>query len=164
MDQKKFAERVLRLKEVGDAVDKLPPEIRSSAFDLLKDYVSGTAAVPSGKSNHQSTQNHSDGGDLFLQFNHEKPSDNVRLIAASLYQEYGSEPFSVEEIKAVAADAGVTVPGRVDMTLNSAVEKGRQLFASVGRGFFKPTVHGEAYLKTTYGVKKGTKKRDPESA
>jgi hypothetical protein len=63
----------------------------------------------------------------------------------------------------MADDAGVTIPDRLNMTLAAAVENGKQLFASAGRGLFKPTVHGEIYLKTTYGVKKGTKKRGPES-
>jgi hypothetical protein len=65
----------------------------------------------------------------------------------------------VEEVKAVATNVGITIPDRVDMTLGNAAEDGKQLFTRVARGKFKPTVHGESYLKSTYEVKKGTKTR-----
>jgi hypothetical protein len=99
---------------------------------------------------------------LFGKFDHDKPSDNVRLIAGYFSQEYGSAPFSVEEVKAQAATVGITIPDRADMTLAAAQEDGKQLFTRVERGKFKPTVHGETYLKTTYGVKKGTKTRSTD--
>jgi len=158
MDQKEFSERSVRLQEVSDVIEKLPPEIRSDAFGLLKDYVLSDSI---GRSNRVNDQSAPDTGDvnLFTQFDHDKPSDNVRLIAAHLFREYGSEPFSVDEIKALAAEAGLTVPERVDMTLANATEKGKKLFIATGRGKFKPTVHGEAHLKSAYGVKKGTKPR-----
>jgi len=43
------------------------------------------------------------------------------------------------------------------MTLKQAKEKGKNLYVAAGRGLFKPTVVGEGFLKTTYGVGKGTK-------
>ena len=58
---------------------------------------------------------------------------------------------------------GVTIPTRVDMTLLSAKENGKKLFARAGTGKFKPTVHGEANLKATYNVKKGTKRRSGDA-
>ena len=63
-----------------------------------------------------------------------------------------------------AKDVGITIPERVDLTFLSAKEKGKNLFARAGLGKFKPTVHGEAYLKTTYSVKKGKKTRPGEAA
>jgi hypothetical protein len=100
-----------------------------------------------------------DSSSFYGKFSHDKPSDNVRLIAADLFQQYGSEPFSTEEMKTIAASVGITVPARVDATVIQAAEKGKKLFIRAGRGKFKPTVHGEAYLKTTYGVRKGTRVR-----
>lgn len=159
MDQKQFGERFARLREVGDLIEKLPPEIRSDAFALLKEYVLPRSAGPSKEPNDQSGPDDSGDTNLFTQFDHEKPSDNVRLIAAHFFREYGSEPFLVDEVKALAAETGLTVPDRVDMTLANATEKGKKLFVAAGRGKFKPTVHGEAFLKSTYGVKKGTNTR-----
>ena len=74
-------------------------------------------------------------------------------------REYGAEPFSVDEVRQKADDVGITIPARIDMTFQAAKEKGKKLFARAGRGRFKPTVHGEANLKATYSVKKGTTKR-----
>jgi len=159
MDKKEFNERSARLQEVGDVIERLPPEVRGDAFALLKEYVLPRSAGPSKGPDDQSVPDNAGDTNLFTQFDHEKPSDNVRLISAYFFREYGSESFSVDEIKALAAETGLTVPERVDMTLANATEKGKKLFVSVGRGKFKPTVHGEAFLKSTYGVKKGTKTR-----
>ena len=63
-----------------------------------------------------------DGVSLFGKFSHDRPSDNVRLIAAYFFQQYGSEPFSIDEVKAMASEAGITIPDRVDMTLAAAQE------------------------------------------
>ena len=163
MDQKEFSERATRLEEVGKIIEKLPTEIRSEAFGFLRNYILPQVRMPAHKGNpteHEADS--SDGASFFTKFDHDKPSDNARLIAAHLFQEYGSEPFSVEEVRSVAADVGITIPDRVDKTLFSAVENGKQLFARAGRGKFKPTVHGESYLKTTYEVKKGTKTRSAD--
>jgi hypothetical protein len=163
MDKKEFDERVLRLQDVAKVIDKLPAEIRTEAFGLLRGYVSGRSAPDSGGVNRTENEDGDDADDgtsLFGRFDHDKPSDNVRLIAAYLFQQYGSEHFSVEEISAIAAETGITVPARVDMTLRQAKENGKNLFVGAGNGKYKPTVHGETYLKDTYGVKKGNKKRE----
>ena len=162
MDKKEFDERASRLQDVGNVIDKLPAEIRSEAFGLLKGYVSTNNTSNTGaerKRDKEADNSHVD-TNLFSRFDHDKPSDNVRLIAADLFQQYGAEPFTVDEVSARAAEAGITVPARIDMTLRSALEDGKHLFVNAGRGKFKPTVHGESYLKDTYSVKKGTGKRE----
>lgn len=164
MDEKEFKERSVRLQEVGEVIEKLPAEIRGEAFKLLGGYVTGLTVTPAQEPDSSAPLESDEDVSLFTQFTHDKPSDNARLIAAHLYREFGSEPFSVDEIKAVATDVGITVPDRVDMTLAAAQENEKHLFAKAGRGKFRPTVHGEAYLKATYKVKKGTKKRGPGSA
>jgi len=58
---------------------------------------------------------------------------------------------------------GLTVPQRLDKTLLNAKEKGKALFTRAGRGQFKPTVHGEKYLKEQYSVTKGTQKKPEEN-
>jgi hypothetical protein len=161
VEKKEFDERVLRLQDVGNIIDKLPAEIRSEAFGLLKGYVSGRNQSDSDDAGNEDELGEGSGGDvsLFGRFDHDKPSDNVRLIAAYLFQQYGAEPFSVDEMKEIASDAGITVPARIDMTLRQAQENGKYLFVNAGTGRFKPTVHGETHLKDAYGVKKGNMKR-----
>lgn len=166
MDEDEFKARASRLEQIGKVLDKLPAEVRGDAFDLLKAYVTDSlrAHLPSKVT---AKANHEDSGDseeaFFAAFNHDKPADNARLVAAFFYREYGAEPFSVDEVRQKADDVGITIPARVDMTFVQAQKKGKKLFARAGEGKFKPTVHGEANLKATYSVKKGTKKRE-ESA
>jgi hypothetical protein len=166
MDEAKYKERVTRLAKVGKVLEKLPAEVRSAAFVLLESYIIGTpdgsanshsakrahAQPAKGSSNALSTE------EFFAASVHKKPSDNVKLIAAFHYREFGTEPFSVDEVRQLASDVGITIPHRVDMTLEQAKAHGKKLFARAGTGKFKVTVHGEAYLKTSYAVSKGTKK------
>ncbi|HKV95940.1 MAG TPA: hypothetical protein VJR90_00430 [Gammaproteobacteria bacterium] len=162
MDEKDFKTRSTRLERVAKVIEKLPPEVRSEAFDLLKAYVTEQASDSPGKktasnAKHQGSDDSEES--FFRGFDLDKPADNARLIAAYFYREYGAEPFSMDEVRRKADDVGITVPARLDMTFQAAKEKGKKLFARAGRSKFKPTVHGEANLKTTYSVKKGTKKR-----
>jgi hypothetical protein len=120
-------------------LEKLPSEIRQAAFELLQSYVTETSTEDVEKMKEKEKDKIKLKGewkskeDFFESFTHDKPADNIKLIAAYLYHEYGSEPFSIEE--------------------------GKKLFSKSGKGKFKPTVHGEAYLKTQYNITKGTKKK-----
>jgi hypothetical protein len=163
VDKQEFEGRASRLQEVGKIIEKLPTEIRGEAFQCLKGYVSRASVSAAVNDGDRPEIDNANDGSLFSRFDHDKPSDNVRLIAANIFEEYGSEPFSIEEAKTVAAAIGITVPDRIDMTLRNATENGKKLFVKAGQRKFKPTVHGEAYLKATYGVRKGTTKRGAES-
>lgn len=162
MDDKEFKTRSSRLEQIAKVLEKLPAEVRSEAFELLKDYVtehsSETRAKPKVPKGGRDSAGQSE-EEFFGAFEHDKPADNAKLIAAWFYREYGAEPFSLDEVRTKADDVGITIPARVDMTFQAAKDKGKKLFARAGTGKFKPTVHGEANLKTTYSVKKGTKKR-----
>ncbi len=161
MDEKKFKIIAERLEQVGKVVEKLPSEIRIDAFRIFKSYVED---IPkSGKTERAGKVDHADleetEGVFFNRFDHDKPASNAKLIAANYYREYGTEPFSLEDIREKADSVGITIPSRLNMTFSSAQEKGKKLFQSAGRGKLKPTVSGEAYLKETFSIKKGTKKR-----
>lgn len=162
MDDKTFRTRVARLERIAQVLEKIPAEVRSDVFDLLKSYVTEhPSQAPTKGTRAKKVHDAADASDedFFSAFDHNRPADNARLVAAWFYREYGVEPFSVDEVVAKANDVGITIPSRVDMTFLAAKEKGKKLFARAGRGKFKPTVHGEASLKATYSVKKGTKKR-----
>lgn len=162
MDDKEFKMRAGRLEQIAKVLEKLPGEVRSDAFDLLKDYVTEhPTESPAKKKGSQAKREVTDDSDegFFGAYDHDKPADNARLIAAWFYREFGVEPFSMDEVREKATDVGITIPARIDMTFLQAKEKGKKLFARAGVGKFKPTVHGEANLKATYSVKKGTKKR-----
>jgi len=88
VDQKEFNDRASRLQEVGKIIEMLPTEIRNDAFGFLKGYISQQVAPPTRKENTtEHAADSGDGVDLFSKFDHDKPSDNARLIAAHLFQE-----------------------------------------------------------------------------
>jgi hypothetical protein len=165
MENSTFQERVKRLKEVNEVIEKLDPAIREGAFSLLASYVTGQPykreQVPHPGTNLSEVESESEAptAELFTKYPDGKPSDNAVLIAASLYSQYGAEPFKLEEMRAIAGSVGVTIPTALDMTLRQAKRDGKSLFQHTGRSEFRPTVHGELYFKKTYQVTKGTKKR-----
>jgi len=166
VDEKEFKTRAGRLEQIAKVLENLPAEVRSDAFDLLKAYVTEHSSGTTPKKTHAKDKPPvADDTEekFFCAFQQDKPAGNARLIAAYFYREYGVEPFSIDEVRQKATDVGITIPERVDMTFLQAKDKGKNLFARDGMGKFKPTVHGEANLKGTYSVKKGTKKRGGEA-
>lgn len=170
MDSSAYEDTVKRLQKVNGVIAKLDPAIRQDAFSLLKGYVAGQGLPASGQVKNLGSNGSEGGaedGDIDLsdaeQFftTHEggKPSTNAYLCVAYLYSQYGAAPFSMEDVRAVANQAGLTLPDRVDVTLAGAKKSGKPLFKRAGRGKLQPNVHGETYLKNTYSIAKGTKAR-----
>jgi len=160
LDKKAFSEIEERILEVNKVIAKLDPSIRVPAFDFLKSYISG-GKLPATSEPHKSppVDDVSSGSisELIQRHGDGKPHENVNLLAAIWFSEFGSNPFSLDYVREKAADTGLTVPSRPVMTLKQAKDKGKNLYVSAGRALFKPTVTGEAFFKTTYGVRKGTK-------
>jgi len=160
MDKKGLSEIQNRLIEVNKIIVKLDPSIRTAAFDFLKPYMS-TGQVVSSTDSQQRPADEPPSGDV-AQLIHthggEKPHQNVNLLAAIWYSEYGSHPFSLQYVRDKATSTGVTIPAHPDMTLRQAKFKAKKLYEPLGgKGLYKPTVMVESFIKTTYGVKKGTK-------
>jgi hypothetical protein len=166
MDDQNFAQMTERLKQVNGVITKLDPAIKADAFSLLKGYISGDIVPPQvvGSTTTNGTGEES-GPDLseaeafFTTHDGGKPADNAYLVAAYLYSQHGASPFSIDDVRAVATQAGLTLPERVDVTLGGGKKAGKQLFKRAGRGRLQPNVHGETYLRNTYNVTKGRKLR-----
>jgi hypothetical protein len=169
MDDQRFEDAVARLKKVNGVIEKLDPAIRADAFSLLKPYI-GAGQLGAGGS-ATTTTNSTNGPDedvgpdmsgaetFFTTHESGKPAENAYLVAAYLYNQHGASPFSLDDVRAVATQAGLTLPDRVDVTLGGAKKGGKPLFKRAGRGKLQPNVHGETYLRNTYNVTKGTKLR-----
>lgn len=84
-----------------------------------------------------------------------KPAENAQLCAAYHYSLYGAVAFSMVELKAIATDAGVVIPDRVDMTLRNAQQKGKKLFQTSGPGNFKPTAAACLHFAEKWKVRPG---------
>lgn len=107
-----------------------------------------------------------DGHDLASFFNRDgemKPADYAYLCAAYHFSQFGAVPFSFAEIRVIAADAGVVIPDRLDMTFSQATKKGKKLFQSTGKGSFKPTASGSLEFGERWGVRPGRKAKTPQS-
>jgi hypothetical protein len=173
VDSVAFETRVTRLEEVNKVIARLDPSIKAQAFDVLRSYVAGDEKRPerSAGDSHGNSEtpksepesNATGAAAFFTRFDHQKPSENALLLAAYHYLTFGIEPFSAEEMRSEASTVGLTIPSRIDKTYASAKRDGKALFQRVGAAQFRPTVHGEAYLKTTYQVKKGTAKRQVDA-
>jgi hypothetical protein len=161
VNDNEFKKRAAKLEEIGLVLEKLPPEVRAAAFDLISDYVTGSTEGSAPKKKppaaEEEGEKQSSGGmeEFFGAFDHDKAHENVYLIVAYFYREQGVTPISVDKIRETATNVGLTIPNRPDMTLTNAKENGKTLFKRTGQGTFQPTVHGEAYLKRVYSVRKG---------
>jgi hypothetical protein len=152
------------MKEVEESVLELDGSVRAVAFGMMSSYILagqefGPPPSPAGLPDVEGVSLE----EFFSQREIKKPADAVFAIAAYLYQEYGTEPLSPDEINELADRVGLTVPRRPDMTLKST-RNGKPLFRAAGRGMYVPTVYGESWLKETFQVSKGRKKRAPIEA
>jgi predicted transcriptional regulator len=84
-------------------------------------------------------------------------------LVAWIYSQYGIESFKAADIQHLAAETGLTIPGRVDMTLESMRREGKKLVQKTDRGTYRVTVHGEIFFKEKYHVAKGTGKQPADS-
>jgi hypothetical protein len=102
-------------------------------------------------------------GDLASFFNRDdklKPSDYAYLCAAYHFATYGAAAFSLDDVRAIAREAGVVLPDRLDMTLKQAGKAGKRLFQALGRDAYKPTASAGVLFKERWNVKPGKKRKD----
>jgi hypothetical protein len=170
MQTEAFKERVKRLQEVNEVVEKLDPAVRAAAFTLLTDYVTGTttkkpaAVAPETHPDTHTTDDDDDGADFFAKHPSGKPAENALTIAAFFYSQYGASPFQLDDIRSTANAVGLTIPDALDMTLKQASRDGKALFQHTGRNQYKPSVNGELYFQKKYEVTKGKKQRPAASS
>jgi len=151
-----------KLMEMNQVITQLDPAIRAAAFDVIVPYYfeSRVAKKPKGsvkpkvdpekKSNIDTT----DLGAFIGNYEPEKPKDNVMLLVAWLYSQYGAYPIKVQQIKDLANECGMVIPARSDNTMRKAKDKGKNLFVQQGKGW-KLTVSGELFMQSEYNIKKG---------
>ena len=84
-----------------------------------------------------------------------KPSGNAYLCAAYHFSLYGNAPFSLDELRGIAGEAGVVIPDRLDMTLKQAGKGGKKFFQSAGRDSHRPTAAAGVFFNKKWGVKPG---------
>lgn len=162
MSGERLEEVKKKLLEMNEIVSNLDPAIRGSAFEILKSEYFDTPETPpqqKAEKKEAAKKTNSQPNDLekyLSTYQHKKPGDNVMLLAAWLYSNYGSYAITAKEIQDLGDTCGLITPKRCDNTMRQAKNKGKSLFNQQGKGW-KPTISGELYFKETYGVTKGTK-------
>jgi len=115
---------------------------------------SESAASDSGGNGHE------DLAAFFERYENLKPSDYAYLCAAYHFSVYGSVAFSLDDLRTIAAEAGLVLPDRLDMTLKQAGKGGKKLFQSAGRNAYRPTASAGLLFKERWGVKPGKRRKD----
>ena len=126
----------------------------------------GEARVAYENSLARSDSGNDDQADLAAFFNRNeklKPADYAYLCTAYHFSLYGTVPFSLDELRAIAKEAGVVLPDRLDMTLKQAGKGGKKLFQAVGRDAYKPTASACMLFKEQWDVKPGRRTKDTPS-
>jgi len=152
-----------KLLEINQIVSELDPAIRVQAFEILaphyfeerlpKKTIVEKRAEKTEKVEKIPTE---DQATFFSDFSHKKPFENVHLIVAWYFSQFGLFPITTELLRQKAKDVGLTIPERPDTTMRNAKKKGKNLYRKQENGYL-PTVYGEANLKEIYKVSKGTK-------
>jgi hypothetical protein len=166
-DPTKTAVTVQRLVELlGPLGSVARQRAVSAAMVLLGEYAHESGArIDASEHGRPDGAGGRDPGDVAAFFNRDedlKPSDNAYLCAAYHYAQYGPVPFSLQALRDVAAEAGVVIPDRVDMTLRAAGKGGKKLFQNAGQDAYKPTATGGLYFKERWGVTPGRKPKPVE--
>ncbi len=159
MDKKQFQKLKETISQINSIVKSVDPVIKTQVFELLKPMIDAVPGDPAGDGEgrkEKRAQQHSDPKNVrafYTSHNPDKPAKRVRIMAAWFYSQRGTNPFTLSELEELFDDVGVGHPGRLDMTLKQAREKGHHLFHTTERGKYRPTVHGENYFKDKLGVR-----------
>jgi len=122
-----------------------------AAMVLLGETASLSAEQDHGSGDSQAT----DLAQFFGRDEKLKPSDHAQLCAAFHFSQYGTASFTLDELRAIAGEAGVVLPDRLDMTLTQASTNGKKMFQALGKGMFKPTAAAALAFKERWNVRPG---------
>jgi hypothetical protein len=137
--------------------------IRAAMTLLGEKPIAGDTSAERAKAPLRGPEASLDLGQFFNRGDKLRPSDNAQLCAAYHYSLYGTAAFSLDEIRAIAKNAGVVLPDRLDMTLSSATHAGKKLFQSAGRGTVKPTAAAGVAFNERWSVKPGRQEKAADS-
>jgi hypothetical protein len=159
----KIASALKDLQEINAVITTLDPAIKEKAFERLFPMI----FAPAGRSelltgNAESEQKDAETAvsvadtssleAFFANLNQTRPAENVMAICAWLYATKGDAIITLDEIKGVGDQVGMTLPDRPDMTLAQKKNKKNPCFRKNGKGY-SLTVHGKTFLKEQYGAR-----------
>lgn len=160
MDEKELKQIEVKLMVINKVIAKLDPAIKLAAFEFMKPLVlEKSAELPSNKGaktkDDVQTPPKGDVRDFYGSFDPKKPSDSALVLTGWFYTQRGSASFTLDELNELFDEVGVSRPARLDMTLRSAMRKGKALFQNSAHGSYRPTVYGENCFKTELNLRPG---------
>jgi len=141
----KLTQEIVQILATEDSVTRR--RAIQAALTVLGEVPISTTEAPQGDAGSSDSDPHGSTAAFFARDGELKRSDTAFLCAAYHYSKYGPIPFTVDEIRGIAAEAGEIIPDRVDVTLRGAAKKGKKLFQQVSKGTFKPTASAAAFFK-----------------
>lgn len=145
---------------------KVPSESRrraiSAAMTMLGEEHLERAGAGAGTARRSDNEVSSDLGTLFSSDEKLRPSENAYLCAGYHYSRYGNAAFSLDDVRAIASEAGVVLPDRLDMTLKQAGKSGKRLFQAAGRDAYRPTAAAGLLFKERWNIRPGNENKGSE--
>ncbi len=159
--------------KVGELAQKIVAILSTEASEVRRRAVQGAMVIlgevlPHAKAErpHDVKPENGEAPDLAQFFSRDeslRPSDSAQLCAAYHFSLYGPVSFSMEDLRAIAREAGVVLPDRLDKTLAQAAKGGKKLFQIVGKGAFKPTASAGLVFKERWNVRPGRRSKGTEA-
>ncbi len=151
-----------RMKEVEAAVKKLDPSVRAAAFAMMEEYIlsddGSASSVESVRGGAKRSPASRPGSATAFMKRHESEKDHENVLAAAAwwYSQYGNAWFEPnKDLRAIADQAGLTVPVRIDMTIRQLKRDDKPVFRKSGTRY-SPTPKGERFLRRQFNVTKGS--------
>jgi hypothetical protein len=137
-------------------VRQLDPSVRSVAFERLLNHFSADGAHEQAPNDPEDQVLPNDGKgmmleEFFAKHTHDKPHENVQLVAAWHLSQEGNVLLTQRAISQTGNQVGLVLPDRIDKTMETARQDGKAIFQKVDGGF-RITVHGQLLFKKRYSV------------
>lgn len=171
MKNAKIEEAKANLLEINEVVKQLDESLRAAALQVLvpmyfpdtpkQNKATASRAIDKIEADESALPHTDDIGNFISSFEQNKPAENVMVLVAWLYSQYGTYPISIKEIQELGDSCGLVIPNRPDNTMRQAKCDGKGLFQQQGKGW-RLTVSGELYMRNEFKVKKGNKPQPKE--
>ena len=154
MEQKaKKISHVDKLSVVIKALEPLEAEERKKILSAANAYLLGGACASGGSggpgflSGAGSGEISSKLGDILKKNDNLRPGHKAAVVAFHRMKSNRTDKLSLDELRQLYDDIGLTPPDRLDMTIRSAISDGNKLFKRMGQGFYGLTYHGQELAK-----------------
>lgn len=137
--------QVEALNTVIKALEPLVAEDRKKVIAAACAFFSEDIPTGGGSSKSSSAEGKESAnvGEIISKNSNLRPGQKAAVVAYHLIKKSNKDQFTLDELRGLYKDIGLTPPDRFDMTLKSAVVKSNKLFKTAGRNAYALTFHGQ---------------------